>query len=310
LNQILSNSIYPKITLVTPSFNQAIYLEQTILSVIGQNYPNLEYCIIDGGSHDGSIEIIKRYSKYITWWISEVDRGQSDAINKGFQQSTGDILGWLNSDDILFPNALFHIANKFGDQKLPKIELLYGASLYLNESDGTGRIIVPPNYEKDTLKYTNYVIQSSAFWTRELWEKTGQLNIDYKYTMDWDWFIRATSFCDFEKTNICLSVMRFHNKQKTTLARINSGNKQEMRNETCDIIKKYGGEKVNKIYFEVLARENLFSKRKNFKQLLNKLRIPYSDFISRIIFYSLYKLEIKYSFKVIRKCAGMMLIEQ
>ena len=91
---------YPKISIVTPSFNHAQFLEETILSVISQNYPDLEYIIIDGGSTDGSVEIIKKYEQYLTYWISEPDNGQSDALNKGFTRATGDIYGWLNSDDL------------------------------------------------------------------------------------------------------------------------------------------------------------------------------------------------------------------
>ena len=101
--------MFPKISIVTPSFNQGEYLEETILSVIGQNYPNLEYIIIDGGSKDNSVEIIKKYEKYLTYWVSENDEGQSDAINKGFKIATGDIFGWLNSDDLFMPNVFNNI---------------------------------------------------------------------------------------------------------------------------------------------------------------------------------------------------------
>ena len=101
-----NNSDWPKISIITPSYNQGIFIEETILSVLDQNYPNLEYIIMDGGSTDNTVDIIKKYEDRITYWISEKDNGQSDAINKGFHKSTGDILHWLNSDDVLVPRAL------------------------------------------------------------------------------------------------------------------------------------------------------------------------------------------------------------
>src|SRR4051794_29425295 len=104
---------YPKISVITPSFNQAPFLEETILSIINQDYPNLEYIVIDGGSTDKSVDIIRKYEEKITFWVSEKDNGQSEAINKGFEKATGDIVCWINSDDILLPHALIKVANFF-----------------------------------------------------------------------------------------------------------------------------------------------------------------------------------------------------
>ena len=114
----------PKISIITPSFNQADYLEETILSIINQNYPNLEYIIIDGGSTDNSVEIIKKHEKNIDYWVSEKDNGQSHAINKGFAKATGEILNWINSDDILAENALIKIAEAYLKRKNDNIVIL------------------------------------------------------------------------------------------------------------------------------------------------------------------------------------------
>src|SRR5579862_8824120 len=108
---------WPRITVVTPSFQQGRFLEETIRSVLGQGYPNLDYIVIDGGSTDQSVEIIQKYAAQLSYWVSEPDHGQANAVNKGFQRSTGEILGWLNSDDLLLPGALFTIGRAFARNK-------------------------------------------------------------------------------------------------------------------------------------------------------------------------------------------------
>ena len=115
---------YPKITVVTPNYNQGAYIEETINSVLNQNYPNLEYIIMDGGSTDGSLEIIKKYENELTYWVSEKDAGMYDALNKGFSKSSGDIMCWINSDDLLMPNALQNMNELFTD--LPAVEWIQG----------------------------------------------------------------------------------------------------------------------------------------------------------------------------------------
>ena len=122
---------WPRISIVTPSFNQGRFLERTILSVLNQNYPNLEYIVMDGGSTDESVEIIKKYENYLAYWISEKDNGQSDAIKKGFQKSTGEILAWLNSDDIYLSGALRGVAGFFRDGK--GTEVVYGNRYIIDE---------------------------------------------------------------------------------------------------------------------------------------------------------------------------------
>jgi len=181
----------PKLSIVTPNYNNGTYLEETILSVLNQKYPNLEYIIVDGGSNDNSIEIIKKYEKYISWWISEPDQGHYHAVNKGFSQSSGEILGWINSDDILLPNCLISVAKIF--QSYGHIEWITGKNLAINEQ---GSIIScadrgPWSRDKVLSGDKFWIQQESTFWRRELWEKSGsQLSKEFKFAADFDLWVR------------------------------------------------------------------------------------------------------------------------
>lgn len=189
--------LFPKISIITPSYNQAKYLEETILSVIEQHYPNLEYIIIDGGSNDGSVEIIKKYEKYITYWISEPDNGMYDAIMKGIKKSTGEIMAWINSDDMYHPKALFTVSEIFNS--FPDINWLTGHTTVFDEM---GRTVNAYNSRKFT-KYDfyiydyGYIQQESTFWRRSLWEKSGEsLNLKLKYAADFALWLK---FFEVEK---------------------------------------------------------------------------------------------------------------
>lgn len=181
-------TMYLKISVVTPSFNQGHFLEETILSVINQNYPNLEYIIIDGGSTDSSLDIIHKYGHYLTYWASERDSGQSNAINKGFARSTGDILGWLNSDDILLPNALNRINEAFSAD--PSIKVVTG---FRKAYDSASRFLYNVFYgipNSETLRYVCNVAQETTYWQREVWETVGYLDESLDYAMDYDYWQR------------------------------------------------------------------------------------------------------------------------
>lgn len=185
------NNLYPKISIVTPNYNQADYLEQTILSVLNQGYLNLEYIIIDGGSTDGSIDIIKRYENQLAYWISESDNGMYEAIQKGFDKSTGEIMAWINSDDMYHKNALFTIAEIFST--LTDVNWIVGTSTMY---DKLGRTL----YVEHSRQFTKYdfyssdffwIQQESCFWRRELWNKVGdKLNVGLKYAGDFDLWLR------------------------------------------------------------------------------------------------------------------------
>ena len=178
-----------RITVVTPSYNQAAFLEQTIRSVLDQDCENLEYILVDGGSTDGSLEIIRRYSDRLAWWVSEPDRGQTDAINKGFARATGDVLAWLNSDDTYESGALREAVD-FLDRH-PEVGLVYGDANYI---DGEGRVIGRFNARQtDTerlMRGAVYIPQQAAFFRRRLWEQVGPLDPDFYFAMDYDLWVR------------------------------------------------------------------------------------------------------------------------
>ncbi|HEX4141741.1 MAG TPA: glycosyltransferase family 2 protein [Candidatus Methylacidiphilales bacterium] len=179
----------PRITVVTPSFNQAPFLRDTIESVLGQGYPDLEYIIMDGGSTDGSAEIIKEYAPRLTYWQSAKDGGQAAAINAGFARATGSILAWLNSDDYYLPGTLRAVAELLDPARAG---LLLGNCLHVHEEKWRVRgSDVPLRHRQMRLATTDYIIQPSSFWTKAAWDKVGTLDEKLQYVFDWDWFIRC-----------------------------------------------------------------------------------------------------------------------
>ena len=212
----------PKITIVTPSFNQAQFLEATIKSVLDQNYPNLEYIIVDGGSTDGSVEIIRKYADRLAWWVSEKDSGHADALNKGFAKATGDVLAWINSDDMYTPWAFAVVGDIF--RQLPEVQWLTAMG---GNWDAQGRLLHV--HALDTHKGVgcrldylcgNYqwIQQESTFWTRALWEKAGgRLDVSYKLAVDGELWAR---FFDHERLcflNTSLSGFRVHETNRSSL---------------------------------------------------------------------------------------------
>jgi glycosyltransferase involved in cell wall biosynthesis len=206
---------YPRITIVMPSFNQASYIEESILSVLEQNYPNLEFMILDGGSTDGSQGIIKRYSDQLAYWHSRSDKGQTDALIHGFERATGNLLGWVNSDDVLLPGALSHIASAYTSNSESG---LFGGNYVL--IDEVGRVIRckrhPANADWFARRGLFAVNQPGSFFKRTDYEAVGRLNADLDYVMDTDLYIRM--LCNgtrYVYINAWLSGFRKHSMAKT-----------------------------------------------------------------------------------------------
>jgi glycosyltransferase involved in cell wall biosynthesis len=209
----------PKVTIVTPSFNQASFLEETILSVINQDYPNIEYVIIDGGSKDGCLDIIRKYEDRLAYWVSEPDRGQSDAVNKGWRRSTGDILAWINSDDYYEPNAV-QMAVKLLREN-PQSAMVCGS---LNIVDDKNRFI---RLEKSTPVDFKAVLRRNGFWTiqqtsvfirREVIADVGMLDEDMHLVMDLDLWTRIGLKYEIYYSDFVFANFRDWKKSKTNLA--------------------------------------------------------------------------------------------
>jgi glycosyltransferase involved in cell wall biosynthesis len=259
---------YPKISIVTPSFNQGKYIEQTILSILDQNYPNLEYIIIDGGSSDETVEIIKRYETRLTYWVSEKDNGQSDAINKGLKLCTGEIFNWINSDDFLEPNSLFLIAEEF--QKKPfsalcgKVNVIDG-SIFSHQRKSS---YLKENRENSIANYN--INQEGTWWNLNVIKELGGVNQGFKFTMDLDLWVRALltfPFDSFNSIDEVFSNFRRHEDAKSTQ---NANVKLEDNNfikETCHIFNQLLPiELKDESYFELLKIPKLeYSIHLNYK---------------------------------------------
>ena len=202
---------YPKISIVTVNYNNGAFLEQTIKSVIDQEYPNLEYILIDGGSTDNSLDVIQHYAHHFTYWVSEPDQGQYDAIQKGFDQATGDIMAWLNSDDKYLPRSLFKVAEIF--EKYPEVRWLMGlAREYTEDGALVGQITLPwCRWSKNRYLSNDFqfIQQESSFWSRELWEKAGgKLDLNFDLAADMELWARFFRFEKLHTTTVELSGFR------------------------------------------------------------------------------------------------------
>lgn len=202
---------WPKISIVTPSYNQGQYIEETILSILNQNYPNLEYIIIDGGSTDNTVDIIKKYEDRITYWVSETDKGQAHAINKGFKKCTGDIINWINSDDFFLEKCFFIVAKAFLTKNLDVVSLnsvLYREIPFHSYLD-FGR----PALER-FLIFSAIVPSHTTFWKRD-----SHQNIDENITcaIDYELWMRLFKNNKLKKINLFGGVFRYHDESKSVL---------------------------------------------------------------------------------------------
>lgn len=208
----------PKITIVTPSFNQGKYLEDTILSVLSQGYPNLEYIIIDGGSTDNSVDIIKKHEKQLAYWVSEKDEGLYHGLQKGFDKSTGEIMAWLNADDMYHKKSLFLVADLFA--KFKNVHWIMGSNTYFDENGNPFLYDDQPlaqRWSQTRLRLFNgdFIQQESVFWKRNLWKKAGGfLDQNYSLAADFELWLRFFRYEKLYSTSFMLSGFRLRNENQ------------------------------------------------------------------------------------------------
>lgn len=223
----------PRVTLVTPSYNTASHLRDAIDSVLAQDYPDIEYLVMDGGSTDGTVEILGEYGDKVRW-VSKKDQGQADAIARGFEQTTGTILGWLNADDVLKPNAVRTAVDAFLAN--PDAALVYGHADFI---DATGEIIAPctvvePFVKQRLIDYGDYIIQPAAFFSRLAYQSVGGLDTSLHWAMDWDLWIRLAQDHEFVHLTDVLASYRWLGTNKTAMGGF------DRLDEVDSVAKRYG----------------------------------------------------------------------
>ena len=213
----IKNEPQPLVSIVTPSFNQARYIEATIRSVLAQDYPQIEYIVIDGGSTDETLDIIKNYEGNIAFWVSEPDKGQTDAINKGFARATGDILAWINSDDTYAPGAVAAAVGYL--QEHPEVGLVYGDCNFINEH---GRVIGRFNATQTDGRLLRrgyvHIPQQASFFRADLWRQVGPLDPSFYFAMDYDLWTRLAARSQLKYVPQTWANFRLHTSGKTIVA--------------------------------------------------------------------------------------------
>lgn len=255
----------PKVSIITPSYNQGQFIKRTIDSVLSQDYSNIEYIVMDGGSTDNTVDVLKEYNDKITW-VSEKDNGQTHAINKGIQACTGDIIAYLNSDDIYLPDTITKIVNEFN--KKPTIDFLYGDFWGIDKYDNILSKVKTIPFDNNILIYdANFICQPASFYRKRLFDMIGLFDESLHFLMDYEFFLRAAK----RKANIrlypdYLSAIRFHDECKTLSDGVHPWNEEKIKIKQSYIRKKTNHPSALKIlsliyrikrYFLLLLRGRL-----------------------------------------------------
>lgn len=240
----------PLVSIVTPSYNQGRYIEETVQSVLSQDYPNIEYIVVDGGSTDNTVEILKRYERRLVW-LSEKDQGQADAVNKGFRMARGYILGWLNSDDTYLPGAIRKIVDYF--HRHPDVGMVYGEGYNVDKRNHVIERYWTEPFDFQRLAETCFISQPTVFFRSGVFRAVGPLDVSLRYCMDYDYWIRVAKRFRVDHLNEYLANSRLHSDTKTLSGRM------AMYEETLHTVKNHYG-KVPTRWIYGYAKEYLGEK--------------------------------------------------
>lgn len=202
-----------RISIVTPSYNQALFVEETILSVLSQDYSDVEYIVVDGCSDDGTIGILEKYRHRLSHLIVEPDDGQADAIAKGFKRATGDICAYLNSDDVLLPGTLRFINEFFAHN--PKVDCVYSHRVFIDSNSNVTDFWILPPHSDVLMKRWDYIPQETCFWRTSLMRECGGIDPGFQFALDYDFFVRAMRHGRFKRASAFLGAFRVHDSSKT-----------------------------------------------------------------------------------------------
>jgi glycosyltransferase involved in cell wall biosynthesis len=257
----------PVISIVTPSFNQGRFLRETIDSVLTQGYPKLEYLVLDGGSTDESVDVIKGRQEQLAFWRSEADAGQPAAINQGFSRARGEVMGWLNSDDLYLKGTLRTVTQALSGCLQEAVVLYGGCELF--QDGGSGKELrLAVAFDRGRLEIADFIDQPSVFFTRAAWERVGPLDESLHYAFDWDWFLRAARCCRFQACDRVLSRYRIHRQHKT-----GTGGLRRWE-EMSEVVRRHSPDEVVRHYQYMLACPDArwwLNKRMRLTQILGQI---------------------------------------
>lgn len=262
----------PSIRLVTPSYNQAAFVRATVDSILDQRYPNLTYVVKDGGSTDGSIELLRDLGDTNVEILVGGDSGQADAINLGFERTTEDVMGWLNSDDLLLPGALERVARVFRDR--PDVDVVYGHRVLIDRRDREiGRWVLPA-HDGEILSWADYIPQETMFWRRSLWDRAGAgLDDTFRFALDWELILRfRAAGATFLRIPDYLGAFRVHSAQKTSAEMQTLGEAEMMRLRQRELGRRVTQAEVNRAVRPYLLRATIEHNREQFRMARDQLR--------------------------------------
>ncbi|HEX4343205.1 MAG TPA: glycosyltransferase family 2 protein, partial [Verrucomicrobiae bacterium] len=256
----------PRISIVTPSYNQAQYIGWTVRSVLHQRYPNLEYILMDGGSTDGTQRVLEPYADRFAHYSSEKDNGQSDAVARGFARSTGQIMAYLNSDDMLAPGALQFVADFFAQH--PKVDAIYSHRCTVDDKNKAISYWILPTHSSYLMKRWDLIPQETCFWRRSLFEKCGNIDPQFRFALDYDLFLRYMMVGRFVRVNRFLGAFRYHSTAKTATLLHDVG-QSEIRK-----VREKHGLRIHKGESMLGGVFSLYVQRKGFRYQLQHKSLP------------------------------------